>query len=350
MAARVRDREIFDSAAIGVRDHRCSGGRHDDHPAVVDGVQLCLVRSGLFGYQASGREHIADANSVLLLRPGVEFETRHPGPENEACTVFSVPDASLRAITGTSEGDEVPEIPWTVRTVGALAYRDHWALLREMSEDPGDPDRVLAIEEHALRVATSLLNTPLTQGRSSRILRAATEQVHHELTESVKELIALRISERLPLTEVASEVGWSPFELSRVFRRHTGSPIHRYRRQLRLRTAYSRLADGESHIGNLALDLGFATHSHFAEAFRSEFGIAPSDLRDEGSWTPPRAHRRAGRPLLRQLSPVLRQLSPIPRQLSLARSTSCRSALGSQCRFRGAGRRPAPPPAPTFED
>jgi AraC-like DNA-binding protein len=88
---------------------------------------------------------------------------------------------------------------------------------------------------------------------------------------------------------VAAEVGWSPFELTRVFRRHTGFPIHRYRRQLRLRTAYSRLAEGETHIGNLALDLGFSTHSHFAEAFRSEFGLSPSDLRDEGGGTPPGA-------------------------------------------------------------
>lgn len=284
-----RDREMFETASIGVRDHRCAGTHADDHSPVADGAELCLVRTGVFGYQAEdGREHIADANSVLLLRPGVEYQTRHPGP-GDACTVFSLPESTLRAATETPDDDPIPEIPWTVRTVGADTFRDHWALLREMSEDPGDPDRVLAIEEHALRVATDLLNTPLSQGASGRLLRAATQQVHHELTESVKELIALRLSERLPLTEVASEVGWSPFELSRVFRRHTGIPIHRYRRQLRLRTAYNRIADGETHIGNLALDLGFATHSHFAEAFRSEFDIAPSDLRDDGAWAPPGA-------------------------------------------------------------
>ena len=104
--------------------------------------------------------------------------------------------------------------------------------------------------------------------------------------EQVKELVAVRVAERLPLAELASDLGWSPFELSRVFRQRTGLPIHRYRRQLRLRTAFSRLAEGESHIGRLALDLGFSTHSHFAEAFRGEFGFAPSAMR-EGAALPP---------------------------------------------------------------
>jgi AraC-like DNA-binding protein len=272
-----------------VRDYRCHGRLDDVRTSIPDDAQLCLVRTGVFGYQAEGREHVVDANSVLLIRPGVEYRTRHPGDDTDTSTLFNLPDATLRAITGTPEDGPPPEVPWTVRTVGAETFRDHWTLLREMSEDAGDPDRVLAIEEHALRVATDLLNAPALAGPSGRVLRAATEQVHRDLTESVKELIALRLSERLPLTEVAAEVGWSPFELTRVFRRHTGFPIHRYRRQLRLRTAYSRLAEGETHIGNLALDLGFSTHSHFAEAFRSEFGLSPSDLRDEGGGTPPGA-------------------------------------------------------------
>ncbi|MFH1680297.1 MAG: helix-turn-helix domain-containing protein [Candidatus Eisenbacteria bacterium] len=30
---------------------------------------------------------------------------------------------------------------------------------------------------------------------------------------------------------------------------------------------------------DLALDVGFASHSHFTDAFRREFGVSPSDLR-----------------------------------------------------------------------
>ena len=31
----------------------------------------------------------------------------------------------------------------------------------------------------------------------------------------------------------------------------------------------------------LALELGFSSHSHFSERFRNEFGVPPSQVRDE---------------------------------------------------------------------
>lgn len=279
------ERAIFDGAAIGVRDFYCSGQDGEGNIEIVDGAQLCVVRTGLFGYEARGREHIADANSVLFLRQGLEYRTRHPDGRADACTVFTIPEASLRTLTATpDEASEVGDVRWTVRAVSASAFREHWTLLRELAEDAGDPDRALSIEERALHFASELFSAPLPKG-PPRLPRAATARVHRELVETVKELVASRVADRLPLVELAAEVGWSPFELSRVFRQRTGLPIHRYRRQLRLRTAFSRLADGESHIGNLALDLGFSTHSHFAEAFRSEFGVAPSVMRAHGAPT-----------------------------------------------------------------
>ena len=67
--------------------------------------------------------------------------------------------------------------------------------------------------------------------------------------------------------------------LSRIFQHHTGFTIHRYLVQLRMRQALERLAGGEQNLTMLALDLGFSSHSHFTDAFRREFGCAPSAVR-----------------------------------------------------------------------
>lgn len=40
-----------------------------------------------------------------------------------------------------------------------------------------------------------------------------------------------------------------------------------------------RMAEGRSNLTDLALDLGFADHSHFTNAFRREWGISPSEFR-----------------------------------------------------------------------
>jgi AraC-like DNA-binding protein len=281
---------IFDGPAIGVRDFHCSGADGDGNVEVVDGTQLCLVRNGVFGYEARGREYIADANSVLMLREGLEYRTRHPNREPDTCTVFTLTESSIRELTGTPEDcSTASAVPWTVRPLDRDTFREHWRLVLEISADAGDPDRALSIEERAFRISAALLAPPPPEVARDRPARAATERAHREAVEHVKEIAALRLGDRMPLSDVAAQVGWSPFELSRVFRLRTGLPIHRYRRQLRLRTAFSRVTEGESAIGNLALDLGFSTHSHFTAAFRSEFGVTPSDLRDRASRPSPAA-------------------------------------------------------------
>jgi AraC-like DNA-binding protein len=71
----------------------------------------------------------------------------------------------------------------------------------------------------------------------------------------------------------------SAFHLGRIFRAHTGFPLHAYRTQLRLRLALDRLAERPSDLAALALDLGFNSHSHFTDTFRAAFFITPSDAR-----------------------------------------------------------------------
>jgi AraC-like DNA-binding protein len=54
--------------------------------------------------------------------------------------------------------------------------------------------------------------------------------------------------------------------------------LHAYVHELRLRTALERVADGED-LTRVALDLGYASHSHFTSLFRRAFGVTPSDFR-----------------------------------------------------------------------
>ena len=48
---------------------------------------------------------------------------------------------------------------------------------------------------------------------------------------------------------------------------------------MRLRTALERAADPGADLTDLALDLGYSSHSHFTAAFRKAFGVTPSAFR-----------------------------------------------------------------------
>ena len=99
----------------------------------------------------------------------------------------------------------------------------------------------------------------------------------------------------MTLDKVARVVHTSPFHFTRIFQQRVGVPVHRYLTQLRLRAALERLAEGEDDLTHLALDLGFSSHSHFAESFRKEFGKTPSEVR-----------RSASRRTLREMSKNLK--------------------------------------------
>jgi AraC-like DNA-binding protein len=93
------------------------------------------------------------------------------------------------------------------------------------------------------------------------------------------ELLNGEYARPLRLAMIARRVGCSPFHLSQIFSRETGMSMHRHLSQLRLRAALGRLAAGERDLTRLALDVGFASRSHFAGAFSSAFGAPPSRVR-----------------------------------------------------------------------
>jgi len=71
--------------------------------------------------------------------------------------------------------------------------------------------------------------------------------------------------------------------LARSFRRHLGLTPTAYLNRQRLRRAALELARGERPVLAIALDLGFASPSHFSRSFAQAFGQPPTVYR--------RAHR-----------------------------------------------------------
>jgi AraC-like DNA-binding protein len=59
--------------------------------------------------------------------------------------------------------------------------------------------------------------------------------------------------------------------------------LRSYARWLRLVQATERLADGDS-ITAAAHAAGFADGPHFTRAFKSMFGLAPSEVMSTGTW------------------------------------------------------------------
>jgi AraC-like DNA-binding protein len=90
-----------------------------------------------------------------------------------------------------------------------------------------------------------------------------------------KEVFCQNLAEPPTLEELGRKIGCSHFYLSRIFSSQTGQTIPQYLRQLRMEKAAELLRSGEYNVTEAALEVGYASPSHFSQAFHETFGCCP---------------------------------------------------------------------------
>ncbi|MBR6747461.1 MAG: helix-turn-helix transcriptional regulator [Clostridia bacterium] len=85
--------------------------------------------------------------------------------------------------------------------------------------------------------------------------------------------------ELLNLRKVAEKLGYSEYHFSRQFREISGMSFRDYLRYRRLAFALLDLRDTDRSILDIALRHGFSSHEAFSRAFRSAYGLTPSQYR-----------------------------------------------------------------------
>ena len=129
----------------------------------------------------------------------------------------------------------------------------------------------------AEEAALALLGRLLQNARSLQF--AGVSQRQRALARDADYWITGNFAEPISLGGVARMLGVSPAHLARSYRAVTGRSMHARLTSLRLSAAMSRLAEAAPDLTGLALDFGFASHSHFTEAFRRKVGVPPSAFR-----------------------------------------------------------------------
>ncbi len=219
-------------------------------------VQIVFTHGGFLESVSDARLFLVDANQTLVLAGGRDRCAPPPGSVHGCLLITLQPGAFARSRT-------LPQFS-SVRSLGDETRLAAFRLLHQTHSPKNGPDELLTY------VVRTILSAPPLQSPPTRTVQIA------------QRLMQEPDSQRYSLAEIARQVGVTPSHLTQEFTRATGMSLYQYQMRLRITHALLKLPECRD-ITELALALGFSSHSHFSAAFKALFGITPSEFRNSPS-------------------------------------------------------------------
>jgi AraC-like DNA-binding protein len=228
---------------------------------------IVLPFAGLFSkHEAPGRHVTGTPSHAIYFAPEAPYRISFPGGIGD------------RAITLRFADALAPEQLARERPASQGLLPANAMMLRNLLWTRLDKGEVDDFEAEALGL--DLLDMSLSSVRPAKLpVRASAQTRRRRALERVKEAVASAPSSKWNVARLAGVANLSPFHLCHVFRDMVGTSIYDYVLHERLAQALPAVLDCSDDLTGIALDAGFASHSHFTARFRGFFGVTPVALR-----------------------------------------------------------------------
>lgn len=255
---------------------------------------LALPLAGVFAKHDGPRRHVvATPSHALLISPDKPYRLSFPGCIGDRCLALRFTGAGLaHAMPEAMTGDGFDESMFRTHTLlppaMMLARSELWHGLAR-----GEID-ALEAEERGIDLLEAALCAARRQPAAPR-RRAAHpcgSWVRMRQVARAVEAICAEPERKWTLGELADRACVSPGHLAHVFRAELGLSVYGYVMRSRLVRALDAVLDSDAGLTEIALDTGFASHSHFTAKFRALFGRTPQQLRRRASHAVARELRR----------------------------------------------------------
>ena len=153
----------------------------------------------------------------------------------------------------------------------------HRTMLKELFElKPGDPLRSVRMLSGIMHLIEKFLYSFVRQEQAA--LPRTVKKNDLESMQHVEQILSGKLEGFPSLESLAQEVFMSTSKLKNLFKQVYGHTLYDYYNKSRLQRAKDLLITGQCSIKQAGSEIGFSNLSHFAKAFRKEFGILPRDL------------------------------------------------------------------------
>ena len=248
------------------------------HPG---GLEICLNLAGCGEVRAGSRQLAFSPLTVGFYLQGESRlkGVRRGGERHQFITIEYSRDFVARHLLPKEPGLHpclrklFKERPSAAVSEASRLTTEHQELIRAFQHPPANSSTWrMWSHAKALEVAASLFYAPAA---NAELFCNRVKRLNRERVQKVIAVLKENLAERPALEEIGRRVGCSHFHLSRIFSEETGRPIFQHLRELRLERAAALLCEGKMKITQIALEVGYASPSHFTTAFRETFGCCP---------------------------------------------------------------------------
>jgi AraC-like DNA-binding protein len=232
---------------------------------------IVLPLSGVFAkHEAPGRYVIGTPRHAVLFATGAPYRIGFPGAIGDRALILRFDDNLVWEHLGKRAGSGLLLSQGRLPPDAMLLRNLLWARLQGA---PADEFASEALGLDLLSLCLRSMHTDCTlPPRRSALAR------NRRVVERVKEAVASAPAERWTIAKLAHVANLSRFHLAHVFRQLVGTSLYDYVLHERLAQTIDDVLNG-GDLTAIALDAGFASHSHFTAHFRRFFGCTPTMLR-----------------------------------------------------------------------
>jgi AraC-like DNA-binding protein len=275
------DRLVFRSSILAMATFRCPAADplfRDSGP--IRNAIFVFPRTSVRIQHEGKPSFVASPNLVTFYNAGQTYRRIPLAPEGDECDWYWIEPRTLAQVLArhdpaSADSDRPFRFAWGPSD--PKAYLGQRRAFLHAATSP-EPDR-LYLEETMIGILDRIVASALRSQAERERARPGRRRRHAALAEAAKQLLTLRATDPLDLSELSGALGCSPFHLCHVFRSQSGFTLSSYQHQIRLRRALGRVADPGTRLTDLAQELGYASHSHFTLFFRRAFGMTPSAFR-----------------------------------------------------------------------
>ena len=258
----------------------------DDDQEIANYIISELGNRYRFDYAPNGKEALK-----LLLTANTSVHSPHSqeGAGDESLYSLVISDVVMPQMDGLTLLKRIKENP-QISQLPVIMLTSKAAVENRLESLKSGADAYIAkpfdMEELHIQIDNLINNVRRLRGKFSgavsqkeRVENVEVKGNDEALMERIMRVINANMSKTdFNVDALATEVGVSRAQLHRKMKELTGLSTGRFLRNLRMEQAARLLREDKVNVSQVADSVGYADQSHFSTAFKSHFGVSPSEF------------------------------------------------------------------------